>query len=1627
MDFSIPVNLPAELQNQLRELIKDYNDENLTAKGYTNKRQQLLERYATTTNESLLSSPSNSAKALLHKRNHSLSSTIRTQNNPSLETQSITSSTMYQHKNASSLYRVTTVRSSSLASNKSPTMLSLPLQEGASAYKPMIPLLPRSNNPAIPDSLASILRGRSQIYDRETAIISINRRAKENSISWEKLYLKAEKVAHELTRSKLYKMNKVLLWYNKDEVIEFTIALLGCFIADMVAVPVSFETYSLNEIIEIIKLTNSKFILISEECLKQLDTLHLSTNSKLKLTKSDFFSRITFLKTDDLGTYSKAKKTAPTFDIPNVSYIEFTRTPLGKLSGVVMKHKTLFNQFEMLASILNSRRKSSWKKSDIERSYKGRRSPSRYVILNSLDPTRSTGLVLGVLFNIFTGNLLISIDDRLLRQAGGYENIINRYRADVLLNDQLQLKQVVINYLENPETTISKRSKIDFNCIKWCLTSCTTIDTEVTDMIVHKWLKNLGCLDASQCYSPILTLLDFGGIFISLRDQLGNLDNFPLHDSKLRLQDELFIDKEQLKCNIIKPSITAMINSSSSTKDYLRLTTFGFPIPDSTLCVVNPDDQTLVPDLTVGEVWISSPSVTDEFYQMEKINEFVFNAKLNYKKMLDILQYTLESENTDSEVESKRLNMIMNLCSPQTSFVRTKLMGFVHNGKIYILSLIEDMFLQNKLIRLPNWSHTSDITKTKKQQEGLEKSDSEGEDLSSLRSKRVVQTYYLQHITENVVRTVDKVSEVSAFELPFNKEEHFLVMIVESTLANSSALSTPSSTDTVALIPSEQERVQAEKRVTELVEQIYKILWIFHKIQPMCILVVSPGSLPRRYCSLEIANSTVEKTFMNGGLNSRFVKFQLDNVILDFVPHSSYYNESIFSEHLSTLRHISIGENISLNTGVTPESTWQTSGIDYRDVAVDSRTSKKLTEFSNVMEILEWRSNSQGNDFAFSDGGSEISSSGGGGGGHSANTYKRVSWKAFSNIVASFIKKIVESKTPLKREDRVIVLCDNTVEYAAIVMACFYCNLVVIPLQVLHDSHPLEEVTFLLNVIKNYNVKRLFVDYKVYNLLEDNSNIGKVLKKYKNQMPKITVFSKVKKKSGISPSSFKAVLKEKFGPKTGTTPGLQPCVVWIYREYDTTRDINVVMTHPTLLNTCKVFKETLQLSSNNRIFSLCSHTTGLGFLQSCILGVYTGATTSLFSPAEVTMDPKDFLIGLQNFNVKDVLLTPEFFYLMMDKAQKLLSANSSKSAGENSRKDSKSAALSPNFLRNVQNIMIPFNGRPRVHVIQTLLRKYPLVGASSTQLNYVYQHIFNPFISLRSYLGIPPVELYLDPLSLREGIVKEVNPDTVPPGKLSEYICLHDSGIVPVCTDVSIVNPETQQPCYGDEIGEIWCCSEANAYDYYVSRTDKSVSPNRNSSQNSTKGKLSKDTFITAQFKSKIQNGVNNGLTYLRTGDLGFIRNVSRLDAQGNMLNLSVLFVLGSINETVEVLGLTHFVTDLESSIKKAHSSIANCIVVKAGGLLSCIVECRDNNLPQYSNLVPLIVGLLLKNHGVVLDLCCFVRPRSLNYIPRDWYKNRMKILNDWLNKKLKIDAQFGVNFGEMNSIYLLSDFEKDM
>ena len=90
------------------------------------------------------------------------------------------------------------------------------------------------------DNIGAVLRHRGRVQPRQPAFWVLDSKGKETaSITWEKVASRAEKVAKVIRdKSNLYRGDRVALVYRDTEIIEFAVALLGCFIAGVVAVPI---------------------------------------------------------------------------------------------------------------------------------------------------------------------------------------------------------------------------------------------------------------------------------------------------------------------------------------------------------------------------------------------------------------------------------------------------------------------------------------------------------------------------------------------------------------------------------------------------------------------------------------------------------------------------------------------------------------------------------------------------------------------------------------------------------------------------------------------------------------------------------------------------------------------------------------------------------------------------------------------------------------------------------------------------------------------------------------------------------------------------------------------------------------------------------------------------------------------------------------------------------------------------------------------------------------------------------------------------------------------------------------------------------------------------------------------
>lgn len=563
------------------------------------------------------------------------------------------------------------------------------------------------------DNIGAVLRYRGKTVPRQPAYWVLDTKGKETaSITWEKLSSKAEKVAQIIRdKSNLYRGDRVALVYRDNEVIDFAIALMGCFIAGVVAVPINcvddYQKLSL-----LLTTTQAHLALTTDNNLK---AFHRDINAN----KLKWPTGVEWWKTNEFGSYhAKRKDDQPHLQVPDLAYIEFSRAPTGDLRGVVLSHRTIMHQMACVSAILQSVPKPSTPDlpgdgiRDRNGQYIAGSSKQGEIILSYLDPREGVGMILGVLLGVYGGHTTVWMEPKTVDTAGLYAHLITRYRASVMIADYSRLKFAAYNYQQDPMTTrnFKKGMEPNFSSVKICLIDTLTVDSEFHEILADRWFKPMRNERAREVVAPMLCLPEHGGMVISVRDWLGGEERMgcPLdgdvleetveHDGdrspdarhnvfkslgsstsrrvvkKQARSDlsEVLLDKEALKTNEV---VVVATGDEAKRRVHepgtIRAGAFGYPIADATLAVVDPETNLLCSPYHIGEIWVDSPSLSGGFWSLPKHTETIFHAR----------PYRF--------VEGSPTPLLLDL-----EFLRTGLLGCVIGGKVYVLGLYEDRIRQ---------------------------------------------------------------------------------------------------------------------------------------------------------------------------------------------------------------------------------------------------------------------------------------------------------------------------------------------------------------------------------------------------------------------------------------------------------------------------------------------------------------------------------------------------------------------------------------------------------------------------------------------------------------------------------------------------------------------------------------------------------------------------------------------------------------------------------------------------------------------------------------------------------------------------------------------------------------------
>ncbi|KAI0024571.1 acetyl-CoA synthetase-like protein [Xylariomycetidae sp. FL0641] len=1364
------------------------------------------------------------------------------------------------------------------------------------------------------DNIAAVLRHRGRTTSKLPAYWVLDSKGKEiASITWDKLASRAEKVAQVIRdKSSLYRGDRVALIYRDSEVIDFAIALLGCFIAGVVAVPI-------NDLQDYAKLN---LILTSTQA-----HLALTTDNNLKSFQRDITTQklnwpkgVEWWKTNEFGSYHpKRKDDIPPLSVPDLAYIEFSRAPTGDLRGVVLSHRTIMHQMACLSAIVSA--VPSPTGDTFNRALRDKNGrligggASSEILLSYLDPRQGIGMILGVFLNIYSGHTTVWVENKAVNSPGLYAHLITKYRATLMIADYPGLRTAAFNYQQDPMTTrnFKKGMEPNFQHVKLCLIDTLTVDGEFHEVLADRWLRPLRNPRARSVVAPMLCLPEHGGMVISVRDWLGGEERMgcPL---KLELDgesgseadkeeeedkekekaapsngftsllgggtttkqereasndlSEVLLDREALKTNeVVVVAIGEDAKKKASAElGTVRVGAFGYPIPDATLAVVDPETGLLATPQSVGEIWVDSPSLSGGFWALPKHTEQIFHAR-PYK--FD------QGDPTPTPVEPE--------------FLRTGLLGTIIEGKIFVLGLYEDRIRQKV-----EWvEHGHEVAEHR--------------------------YFFVQHLIVSILRNLNKqIFDCSAFDV-FVNDEHLPIVVLESPAASTAPATSgapPRQLDTALL--------------DSLSERCMELLMQEHHLRVYCVMITAPNSLPRvtKNGRREIGNMLCRREFDLGNLPCVHVKFGVEHAVLN-LPVGIDPMGGIWSQVASESRADILGP-----------ADKQYSGIDRREVVIDDRTSTPLNNFTSITDLIQWRVARQPEELAYC----TIDGRGKEG--------KGITWKKFDTKVAA-VALYLRNKCKIRPRDHVMLMYTHSEDFVYAVHACINLGAVVIPAAPMDERRLNEDVPAFLHLINDYGIKAVLVNHEVDHLLKTKTvsqHIKQSAHVLKIGVPSLFNTSKPpKQNSGLRDLGLTV-------DPAWVQPGY-PVIIWAYWTPDQRR-ISVQLGHDTILGMCKVQKETCQMTSSRPVLGCVRSTTGLGFIHSCLMGIYIGTPTYLLSPVEFAQNPISLFLTLSRYKIKDTYATSQ----MLDHAM-----NSMPGKGFT--------------LHELKNMMISAEGRPRVDVFQKVRLHFAATGLDRTAINTVYSHVLNPMVASRSYMCIEPIELWLDQRALRRGLVIPVDPDTDP-----KALLVQDSGMVPVSTQIAIVNPESRLLCTDGEYGEIWVDSEACVKAFYGSR----------------------DPFDAERFDGRTIDGDPN-ISYVRTGDVGFLHSVSRpIGPGGAQVDMQVLFVLGNIGETFEINGLSHFPMDIEASVERCHRNIVpnGCAVFQAGGLVVVLVEVSRK--AYLASIVPVVVNAILNEHQIVIDIIAFVNkgdfPRS-----RLGEKQRGKILAGWVTRKMRTVAQFAI------------------
>lgn len=523
-------------------------------------------------------------------------------------------------------------------------------------------------------------------------------------------------------------------------------------------------------------------------------------------------------------------------------------------------------------------------------------------------------------------------------------------------------------------------------------------------------------------------------------------------------------------------------------------------------------------------------------------------------------------------------------------------------------------------------------------------------------------------------------------------------------------------------------------------------------------------------------------------------------------------------------------------------------------------------------------------------------------------TYAQLAEKAKAFAVTLFSKGIQSG-------DRAILIYPPGLDLIAAYFGCLYAGIIAVPVYPPMNNYLVEKLQ---HILENSQAKILltttFIQKKLHQLtllkkIAHLPIVKKIAKYYWSKQVELTEWD-VDTLAWLATDSISLTEANQWLHSSSDAKQL---AFLQYTSGSTGHPKGVAISHGNLLHNLAILEKVCHATKNSIGVNWVPPYHDMGLIGTILLPVFTGFPSVLMSPMTFLRNPYKWLKGISDYRAT-ICAAPNFAYDYCVKKIK--------------EQDKSQLDLS--------SWEVAINGAEPIH-LETLNAFYQAFKKCGLRQEALFP----------SY-GLAEATLYVSGAGALQGYQSHYfseqqiknNRVTLSSENSPDAKVLISCGYPE--QDIRIVNPETNEPCQSDQIGEIWIKGPCVAQGYWQ-----------------------REEETAATFRALLGSDY-----YLRSGDLGFIYE-------------DQLYVTGRIKDLIIIHGVNYYPQDIEDTVNHCDPAIRKgccaALSVNVDGKEQVVIVLEVNAAEtNYSDLCNNISQAVLKQHELIVYSIILIPPKTL-------------------------------------------------